>query len=200
MGVKVTYTDLKLLEGKSYEELKRDFKRDASSGTYVERLIAAEKTCGKEAYRAWTDFEPDLDNLPNGEFTDPTFALTFKKKQFNLPSEGVDHFIATVAGDIITNRTIKNIVVNDFDFVDAGMLQYFPGPNVGMDELYSTTLSSTLNSEERPILAFTVKPRMGLSIDDYVKLFRDAANAGIDIIEDDERLIDPCYCPFEETL
>lgn len=200
MGIKVTYTNLELVEGGSHEELKKTFKRDASWGTYVQHLIAAEKTCGKRAHRIWRDYEPDLDNIPNGEFTDPSFALTFKKEQFNFSSEGIDHFIATVAGDIIINRAIKNIVVNDFDFIATEMLRYFPGPNVGTDRLYSEILSSTLEGEERPILAFTVKPRMGLSIDHYVRLFCEAADAGVDIIEDDERLVDPCYCPFKKRV
>ncbi|GAG78011.1 unnamed protein product, partial [marine sediment metagenome] len=63
-----------------------------------------------------------------------------------------------------------------------------------------SNLSITLNGINRPILAYTVKPRMGLTITDFGKLYTEAAKAKIDIVEDDERLIDPSYCRFENRV
>ncbi len=112
----------------------------------------------------------------------------------------MDHFISTIAGDIVLNPLIGQIQVDDFNFNDESLFECFPGPNIGIKGLYDNLLSKTLKGDKRPILAFTVKPRMGLSINDFKNLYEAAASVNIDIIEDDERLIDPSYCRFKERV
>lgn len=69
-----------------------------------------------------------------------------------------------------------------------------------IERLYNNFLCGTLNQEKRPILAFTMKPRLGMNVDDISKMYEAAAKVGIDIVEDDERLLDPLNCPFRERV
>jgi ribulose 1,5-bisphosphate carboxylase large subunit-like protein len=172
--------------------------RDASWGTFIGRLQAAEDCCKDGSRDRWKKSEPILKNLQDS--SEDRFSFIFPKENFNFETEGIDHFISTVAGDILRNPSIEDIEVEDFSFNDRKLFDYFPGPNVGIDGLYNNILKESLNKIERPILAFSVKPRIGLDIEDHCSLFTNAAKGGFDIVEDDERLIDPPSCPFKERV
>jgi ribulose 1,5-bisphosphate carboxylase large subunit-like protein len=206
MSVKVVYKDFEVTEksDEKKELICRDVKelmcRDASWGTFVPELQAAKATCGAESYRKWKATEPKIENLEDQRYSDSKFCLNFPKENFNFESESVDHFVGVIAGDIVLNPSIKSIEVWDFEFLDDSIYQSFPGPNIGVDKLYDDFLVGTLKDVKRPILAFTLKPRFGMSVLDIVKLYKSAAKAGIDIVEDDERLVDPECCPFEKRI
>lgn len=200
MAIEIIYSNFKLNEGADPCEIKKLMIRDSSWGTFVEKLVAAEKSCNRGALERWKKIEPELRNLQEGRYEDERFSLTFPKENFNLEEEGIDHLISTIAGDIILYHSIKQIVVEDFNIKDPELFEDFPGPNIGVEKLYSDMFSETLGGCQRPILAFTVKPRSGLNVKDYESVFSHAADGNIDIIEDDERLIDPPYCPFRERV
>jgi ribulose 1,5-bisphosphate carboxylase large subunit-like protein len=150
--------------------------RDASWGTHVQVLEAAKRTCGAEAYARWSNTEPTITNVPTGRSDDPTFYLSFPNDNFNFNAESVDHFVGVVAGDILLNPNLEKIEVSSFEFTDASLYEAFPGPNVGIDGLYNDLLKGTLGETERPILAFTVKPRLGMSVNEVVKIFEQQRN------------------------
>jgi ribulose 1,5-bisphosphate carboxylase large subunit-like protein len=201
MSIKVHYGKFRVREGVDPAEIKKLMARDASWGTHIGDLQAAKATCGDDAQETWKKAEPIITNLVDGLPKDESFSLTFPSANFNLTSESIDHFVGVVAGDIVLNPDIDSIEVRDFEFLnDDGLYNSFPGPNVGVDQLYNELLKPTLGKDKRPIVAFTVKPRLGLSIGDYKKIFEHAAVSGIDIIEDDERLIDPVSCPFADRV
>jgi ribulose 1,5-bisphosphate carboxylase large subunit-like protein len=197
--IEIIYSNFKLKEGCDAGEVKKLMARDASWGTFNENLYAAEQCCGNEAKERWMKAEPVISNLEEQRFTDKLFSLTFSADNFNLETEGINHFISTIAGDILRNSLIDRIDVDDFNF-KGSLYDYFPGPNVGVDGLYKDIFKSKLSGKERPLIAFTIKPRMGLNIEDFRSLFIKAAEGGIDIIEDDERLIDSTFCPFKKRV
>lgn len=200
MEIEIVYSKFKPKDGADPRQIKKLMVRDSSWGTFVENLYAAQKSCKSGAIERWKRTEPKLTNLLASRFRDERFSLTFPKENFNFKTEGVDHFISTIAGDILLNPLIEQIEVDDFEFKNPELYEYFPGPNIGIDQLYNDMLSGTLKGLSRPILAFTVKPRLGLNVQDYQSLFIQAAERGIDIVEDDERLIDPPHCPFKERV
>ena len=126
-----------------------------------------------------------------------SFSLEFCDDFFDFDSEGVNHFIGTVAGDVILNNAIKTIDVDDFWFDSRP--DYFPGPKYGIEGIYKDIFNIT-SEKERPLLAYSIKPRMGYDIKVFEAVFEAAAEGGADIIEDDERLIDPEYCRFEKRI
>jgi hypothetical protein len=175
-------------------------RRDVSWGTYSDGLAAVERTLGNNR---WEQYQPDYE-IQENIFVDDgcsshRVTLVFNHDhQFNFQEEGINHFIGTIAGNIIRNRKIKNIVVEDFYF-SQNELNYFPGPILGIEKMRSQFFARTLNSP-RPLLAFSIKPRIGLSPEDYRKVIQEASDSHIDLIEDDERLVSPAYCSFEARV
>lgn len=200
MSVKVTYRNFEVTEKGTEKDVKELMCRDSSWGTFMTELQAAKLTCGVNRYEKWKATEPKIENLKDHRYSDPEFSLNFPEGNFNFESESVDRFVGVVAGDIVLNPNIKDIEVWDFEFLDESIYHSFPGPNVGIDRLYDDILKATLGNIKRPILAFTIKPRFGMDVSDIVKMYKSSAKAGIDIVEDDERLVDPDSCPFEKRI
>lgn len=168
---------------------------DVSWGSGSSDFPAVKKACKLSA--TWEDYRPKVSLI--SEDAPRSFKLEFPGNFFNFESEGVNHFIGTVAGDIILNRNIKEIVVDDFYFDEKDNNErekYFPGPNLGIKGVYGLFN----NQPQRPLLAYSIKPRMGFSIDEFKAILNAAKSGGVDIIEDDERMIDPKYCSFSERI
>ena len=197
MSLSVNYTNLQV-------------KKQCSNLSYEEELIAVRDqlqndVCwgsGKSDYKAikllngnacWERFRPSIELL--SENNPQNFKLTFCDDFFNLEAEGVNHFIGTIAGDVLINNRISDILVDDFS-VSEYERRYFPGPTFGIDGVYQLFNLSN----DRPLLAFSVKPRMGYDKELFEAILNEAAEGGADIIEDDERLIDPTYCRFGDRI
>jgi ribulose 1,5-bisphosphate carboxylase large subunit-like protein len=200
MAIKVYYDELVLAEGSNPQAVKQLMCRDASWGTYVEELRAVLGSCGPGTIDRCRALEPKVINTATGQASDSRFALEIPHGNFSFDSEGADHFVGTIAGDILLHPAIKHIRVQDFEFTDPELFSSFPGPNVGIQGLYDSLLKATIKGKGRPVIAFTVKPRIGLNVAEYVQLYSEAAAEGIDIVEDDERLINPASCKFDERV
>lgn len=209
MSIKVFYSNLSIKQStnRSQEEIDEDIKkvktlmrRDSSWGTFVENLRAAYLTCGRHLKGNCSDTQPNLVNIGDRGPAETNFYLDFPSSNFNFRDESVDHFIGVVAGGIILQPEIQDIEVSNFEFSHSSDYDYFPGPNVGIDRLYRSFLADTLGGSKRPILAFTMKPRFGINVSDVVKLYEAAARAGVDIVEDDERLLNPLSCSIDDRV
>ncbi len=177
-------------------EILDEIKRDVSWGTFTEPLSAASKTIGNDDYLKIAPSWDIINEYQDGELKSYEVDFNFNAGQFSFEEEGINHFIGTIAGDIIRNRRIRRIIVYDFEFEDYS---YFPGPLLGNNELKTNFFSNTLDSR-RPIIAFSIKPRIGFNIEEYKKIVSDASTANIDIIEDDERLVSPINCSFSDRI
>lgn len=203
--LQVIYSGFRVKEGNTPRNVKRFLARDMTWGTGTIDLLAAKKTCEISGREPWKKYEPSITNLVTGASTDEKFAINFPENHFNFESEGINHFIATVAGDSITNRAIENIEVSDFE-IDTSCnpnsknenkwKKIFPGPKFGVDGLYGLCGVK----DDRPLLAFSIKPRIGLDTNQYEKVCAEALEGGADIVEEDERLIDPFNCRFSERV
>lgn len=148
--IEITYANFATESGTDIRKIKELMVRDSSWGTFIERLYASEKSCGRGAAGSWKKVEPRLTNLPTGRYEDTMFSLTFSKDNFDIETEGVDHLISTVAGDIVLYRHITNVEVMDFNFADTELYNHFPGPNIGIDRLYSEFFAEKLAGVNRP--------------------------------------------------
>lgn len=174
----------------------KSFVRDISWGTGEEKLIAVENLITPKEIDS---LEPVIMGMYSAQ-QDKKFSVQFKDDIFNLNTEGIDHLIGTIAGDVLLYSNFKSISVKDIDFSDSSQKTFFSGPNIGVDSLRKSFFNDTLKGSNRPIVAFSVKPRMGQTIDVYKKIYEEACKGKIDLIEDDERLIDPVYCRFEDRV
>ena len=195
MGIKVHYTKLKLASEDNNEDnnlkqlikVRNQLVEDVSWGSGKSDFRGVKALVNQKA--PWSKiFKPKFVFLSE---SDPkSFEITFPDKFFNFETEGVNHFIGTIEGDVLLNREIKHLEVDDFYFEKPN--DYFPGPNFGIDGVYEL-----FDAKDRPLLAYSIKPRMGYDVELFGKILKAAVNGGADIVEDDERMIDPVYCPFE---
>ena len=73
---------------------------------------------------------------------------------------------------------------------------YFPGPKFGIG---GTREILGLN-ERNAIIGTIVKPTCGLTPDEVAAVCEEAGMAGIRFIKDDERMMNPPYCPLKERV
>lgn len=128
-----------------------------------------------------------------------TITLNFPVANFDFDFAGIPLLLNSIAGDILGDPRIENAYIQNIQF-PVQVLKSFKGPKCGVEGV-----KRKLNVFDRPIIAFTVKPRLGLTVEQYVNLIQAVAiggkqKLGADIVEDDERLINPGYCSLQERL
>ena len=201
MKVSVTYKNLnKPKPGDSVDNttlmgIKSQMLNDMSWGSGTSDYTAVKNLLEIEGDASWEQYRPVIKLVSEN---DPhSFIVEFHKDAFDFESEGVNHFIGTIAGDILLNRQISTLDVDDFDFDCSPdeLAKIFPGPNLGIDGVYKR-----FGNPDRPLLAYSIKPRMGYTPDQFRSIFEAAAKSGVDIIEDDERIVDPIYCSLETRM
>ena len=116
-----------------------------------------------------------------------TIRIAFPSRNFDPDYGGIPFLLNTVAGDILSAPDVS-VSLLDLDLPDS-FISYFPGPNLGVEGL-----RELLGISHRPLLAFSVKPRLGLEDGVFAKLCREAfdgggSGIGVDICEDDTRLL-----------
>jgi ribulose 1,5-bisphosphate carboxylase large subunit-like protein len=89
--------------------------------------------------------------------------------------------------------------IGGFRLLDAmfppEFLKGYQGPRLGVQGI-----RKYFNESNRPLLGLVLKPRHGASIEDYSKLAYEACRGGVDYITDDELMVDPPTCKFEERI
>lgn len=127
-----------------------------------------------------------------------TAVIAFPEANFDLDMGHLTQVLGTVAGDILGHSSIRAAKIINIEFPQQWMAG-FDGPAVGVEGLKQLT-----EIKNRPLVAFSVKPRSGLTPDEFAKLVTAVAvghnGTGVDIIEDDERLLNRAYCPLEERV
>src|SRR5690606_36876754 len=83
----------------------------------------------------------------------------------------------------------------DFKLPDA-VLRAFPGPGFG-----PAGIRQVLGAEPDELLIGTiVKPTAGLTPDEVADICYEAARGGVRFIKDDEKMLNPAYCPLGERV
>ncbi len=104
-------------------------------------------------------------------------------------------WLFATGGPAFEFHDIEWVKILDFH-LPAKMLRLFPGPRFGLrgiKELLSL-------GEEDLLLGMFVKPCAGLTVEEVAERCGEAAEAGIDIVSDDEKMANPAYCPLEERI
>jgi len=73
---------------------------------------------------------------------------------------------------------------------------HFPGPRFGIEG----TREILGISEREAVIGTIVKPTCGLTPDEVADICEDAAAGGVKFIKDDERMLNPAYCPLKERV
>lgn len=101
-------------------------------------------------------------------------------------------FLASVAGNIFGMKRVEGLRIEDI-YLPYVFLKYFKGPNKGIKGV-----RDIFKVYDRPIVGTVPKPKVGYTADEVEKLAYELLVGGMDYIKDDENLVSPKYCRFEE--
>ena len=101
-------------------------------------------------------------------------------------------FLASISGNVFGMRRVKGLRLEDL-YLPRNFLEHFKGPSKGV-----RGVREVLKVEGRPIVGTVPKPKVGYSPDEVGKLAYEILTGGLDYVKDDENLVGPRYCRFEE--
>lgn len=176
-----------------FERLALRMAEDGAVGTWISPNLAGlniDMSAIRREYGAKVEY---------ADFDTQTVVLKFPLKNIDAEFGAIPLLLNTVAGDILGYPEIERALVLNIDFPEE-YLKQFRGPACGVEGIHNI-----LGVTDRPIVAFSVKPRLGLAPEQFAILCKAAIHGGkrglgVDIVEDDERLLNPLYCPMEERV
>lgn len=101
-------------------------------------------------------------------------------------------FLASVAGNIFGMKRVEGLRIEDI-YLPYDFLKHFKGPVKGIEGV-----REIFKIYDRPIVGTVPKPKVGYTPDEVEKLAYELLIGGMDYIKDDENLVSPSYCRFEE--
>lgn len=102
----------------------------------------------------------------------------------------LSQLLSSVVGNVYGLKEVRKLRFVDLD-MPASYVKSFRGPQLGMDGVRKMT-----NIHGRPILGTIVKPKLGLSADNWAKAAYKAWRGGIDFVKDDENLTNMVFNGF----
>jgi len=109
---------------------------------------------------------------------------------------GMPLLLAIVAGNVLADRTAKKIRLLDVS-IPSSLAELFHGPRFGSQGIRQVLEES---KEKRPFVGVIMRPSLGLDAADYAKIAYEIAFSGADFIKDDEKFVNPIYCPYEQRI
>jgi len=172
--------NLKFKEGTigDYDQILEQICKDATYGTYLDfpQDISSLLTDYKSLYKIITTKEESQNVY--------AFKIAINEKLFPLNQGGIQHFISTVAGDLLNfklpNSSLESIKITDVSWESI---------NKHQDNKIKDIRSKLYLNDNEPVLAFSFKPRFGLSTSDFIKISQDVLECGFHIVEADTRKI-----------
>ena len=102
----------------------------------------------------------------------------------------LSQLLSSVVGNVYGLKEVKKLRFVDIE-MPAGFVKSFKGPQLGMDGVRKMT-----GIAGRPIVGTIVKPKLGLSSDNWAKAAYNAWRGGIDFVKDDENLTNMTFNGF----
>jgi len=171
-----------------------------SSGDLVKsaEAVAAESSVG-----TWTDTEGLTRELFE-KYSAKVFMIDKSNKRSGevkiaypielFETDNIPQLLADVAGNVFGMREIVNLRVKDIIIPEA-YVNANKGPAFGINGI-----RELLEVYDRPLLGTIIKPKVGLSTKDHVKIAYEAWVGGVDIVKDDENLTDQDFNPFYDRV
>lgn len=196
--------------------MKNEYKELLVGRYYVEHVDsvakAAEEICDEESVGTWTDLHTtegrphvarlraevldakvfkDYEGYQSGEVT-----IGFQTETFDMEA-GITSVLSMLAGNLFGLGALRNIRWLDVDF-PRSIAEYFPGPKFGVEGVRKIIGTDKGEFPNRPHIGTIVKPKMGLTAQEWADVAYDAAVGGVDFIKDDENLGSQPFCPIED--
>lgn len=125
-----------------------------------------------------------------------TVKVSFPLVNFNLEESGfASLWLSMVGGGTHALTTYRKSRLLDFALPEQA-LAYFPGPQFGI----AGTRQLLDLPPDMPVIGTIVKPTAGLTPDEVADLCYRMAAGGVRFIKDDEKMLNPAYCPLREHV
>ncbi|MEA3199158.1 MAG: ribulose-bisphosphate carboxylase large chain [Thermoplasmata archaeon] len=102
----------------------------------------------------------------------------------------LSQLLSSVVGNVYGLKEVRKLRFVDIE-MPASYARSYPGPQLGMEGVRKMT-----GIHGRPILGTIVKPKLGLSSDNWAKAAYNAWKGGIDFVKDDENLTSMVFNNF----
>ena len=123
-------------------------------------------------------------------------TLLYPLKNFNMEESAFSCvWLSMIGGATHALIDYKKSRLVDFELPEYAY-KYFPGPGWGIDKT-KQYLGIPVGD---PVLGTIVKPTSGLTADEVADMCYQFASGGLQFIKDDEKMMNPVYCPLEERV
>ena len=122
-------------------------------------------------------------------------ALAYPLHNLDLKNSAFSHIWVSMITGMSAMPNLKRYRVLDFTLPDEAY-SFFPGPRFGLEG----TRQILQIDQSEPIIGTIIKPTCGLTPDEVADICEAGAMAGLKFIKDDERMMNPAYCPLREKV
>lgn len=143
------------------------------------------------------------ESKPINDYSEINFRFGLPSELFPVNIGGLQLLVNLLAGDMFPTEALgcrwSNVHVHSLDLPDdlrAEALQSFRSTAHKIDEI--RTLFQL--PEERPLMAFSLKPRVGLTFDETRRITLDVLEAGFNIVELDSRNLALRSAPIQQWI
>ena len=170
-------------KGFSIEDVAGAVAAESSIGTWTTLYVwydegRLNKLMGKAYY---------LKSLGDGSYVVKVAYPVELFEEGNMPG-----LLASIAGNIFGMKRVQSLRLEDV-YLPMKFLKYFKGPSKGVKGV-----RDIFKVYDRPIVGTVPKPKVGYTPDELEKLAYEILVGGMDYVKDDENLVSPSFCRFEE--
>lgn len=188
------YVDLKYQPGGG--DLLTVYRIEPAEGKTIEEV--AEAIAGESSIGTWTDVAtmiPDVGETlrPHIYMIEPPYVWIAYPSDLFEPGS-LSQILSSIAGNIYGMKAVARLRLEDFN-LPQDLVKSFRGPAFGRDGV-----KKMLGVERRPLIGTIVKPKVGLSSEQFAEVLYEAMAGGCDIVKDDENLTDQAFNKFEKRL
>ncbi len=168
------------------EVLAEGLAAESSVGTWTKI-----KTMNEHVFR---DYRARVYNLIKVRKNAGFVYLAYPYEHFD--SKNLLQFFASVLGNVYGLKEIEELSILDIKFPKKFQKQ-FSGPKFGLEGVrkYVGTIKS-----KRPHAGTIVKPKVGLSAEEWSEVAYKSFVNGLDFVKDDENLVDQEFCKWQERF
>jgi len=106
----------------------------------------------------------------------------------------IPQLLSSVAGNVFGMKTIENLRLEDLELPEKYVIS-FSGPEIGINGIRKIVQVS-----DQPLIGSIIKPKLGLPVDQHVKIALEAFQGGVNLVKDDENLTSQKFSLFGERV
>ena len=163
-------------------------------------IKSVEEVAGESSIGTWTKITHQTEERFN-KLSAKVFEADKKTKIIKIayPLElfelgNIPQLLSSVAGNVFGMKAIENLRLEDLELPEK-YVRSFPGPEIGINGIRKIAQVSN-----QPLIGSIIKPKLGLPVDQHVKVALEAFQGGVNLVKDDENLTSQEFNLFGERV